>query len=99
MAQFSSFFTCTLYGQQANYDGLLGGWQFPSLFRSPSYQALPKSGFKFITISPAQTVTNNGVAVTLNTIIEQLPSGVLGTFPVNRYVTDSTFAQLYTNGA
>ena len=99
MATFSSFFTATIYGQQANFDGKLGGWQFPSLFLSPSYQAFPKSGYKMYTVSPAQVITNQGVAVTINTIIEQLPSGVLGTFPVYRFATDSTFAQLYTNGA
>lgn len=99
MAQFSSFFTATIYGQSAVYDGVNGGWSFPSFFRSPSYQALPKSGLKIIAISPAQTITNNGVAVTVNSIIEIFPSGVLGALAPQRLITDSTFAQLYTNGA
>lgn len=100
MATLSSFFTATIYAQQANYDAKQGGWQFPSLFLNPSYQALPKSGFIFKTISPSQVVTNAlGVSVTLNTIIEQIPSGVLGGFTPSRFVTDSTLAQLYTNGA
>lgn len=99
MATFSSFFTATIYGQQATFDGKNGGWQFPSLFLSPSYRAFPKSGFIFYTISPAQVITNQGVAVTVNTIIEQLPSGVLGGSAPARFVTDSTYAQLYTNGA
>lgn len=99
MATFSSFFTCTVYSQQATFDGKQGGWQFPSFFQSPSYRAFPKSGYNFYTISPAQTITNQGVSVTVNTIIEQIPSGVLGGFTPARFATDSTFAQLYTNGA
>ena len=99
MPTFLNFFTATIYGAQANFDGKQGGWQFPSLFLSPSYRALPKSGFFFYAVSPAQTITNQGVAVTINTIIEQIPSGVLGAYTPNRFATDSTFVQLYNQGA
>jgi hypothetical protein len=98
-AQFSSFFTATIYGQSAVYDGVNGGWSFPSLFRSPSYQAFPKSGLKIYTVSPASVQTNNGVSVTINSIIEIFPSGVLGALAPQRLASDSTFAQLYAQGA
>jgi hypothetical protein len=99
MPTFLNFFTATVYCQQANFDGKQGGWQFPSFYLSPSYRAFPKSGYNFYAISPAQTITNQGVAVTVNTIIEQIPSGVLGGFTPVRYATDSTFVQLYNQGA
>jgi len=98
MATFSHLFTATIYGNAGAFDGKNGGWQLPGQYLSPSYQAFSQSGIRLYTISPVITFTNAvGVAVTLNSIIEVLPSGILGTQPV-RLTTDSTFAQLYTAG-
>ena len=102
MATFSNFFTATIYGIAGAYDALNSQWQTPALYRNPSYQAFPKNGVKLFTLSPAQVVTNQGVSVTLNSIIEIIPTGLgyaSGIPGPLRLLSDSTFANLYTQGA
>lgn len=102
MPTFNSFVTATIYGVTTTYDGLNGQWQTPSLYKNPSYQAFPKYGIRFYALSPAQTVTNQGVSVTLNSIIEILPTGLGITSGIPqplRLLSDSTFTNLYNQGA
>jgi len=97
MATFKNFFTATIYGDAGAFDAKNGGWQSPSTFSGPSYRAFPLSGYNFITVSPAQTVSGVFGSATINTLIEVIPSG-LNQAP-KRWMTDSTFANLYTQGA
>lgn len=103
MPIFNSFVTATIYGTAQAFDAINGGWQVGALYRGPSYQAFPKNGVKFFTISPSFAVTNAiGVSVTLNSIIEILPTGLGITSGIPqplRLLSDSTFTNLYNQGA
>jgi hypothetical protein len=102
MPQFLNMISATIYGNAGAYDGLNGQWQTAQLYRNPSYQAFPKNGIRLYALSPAQVTTNAGVSVTLNSIIEILPTGLGITSGIPqplRLLSDSTFTNLYNQGA
>lgn len=97
--QLLKFFTATVYARgDFAYDAKQGGWQLPAFFQNPSYQAFSDgTPVNLYTISPAITVTTGAGVVTANTIIEVLPTGLQ--LRPTKFVTDSTFASLYAQGA
>lgn len=98
MANFASFFTATTYGVASVLDNKNGGWQLNPGAGVPSYDAYPKSNIVLHVVSPAQTfATTTNAQVTINSIIEILPTGSQA--KSIKMATDSTFAQLVTNGA
>lgn len=95
---FASFFTATTYGVAQTLDNKNGGWQLNVGAGVPRYDAFGKSNIVLHVVSPAQTfATTTNAQVTINSIIEILPTG---SQPQSlKLCTDSTFAQLITNGA
>lgn len=98
MALFANFFNATTYGYAQVQDNLQGGWIVNPGKGVASYDAFPKNGVLLHQLSPAIVVnTSLGNTLTLNSIIEILPSGT--NQKSIKLVTDATFTQLATNGA
>ena len=98
MATLTNFFTATTYGVASVIDNKNGGWQINPGAGVPSYDAYPKYGIVLHVVSPAITLaTTTNAQVTINSIIEILPSGTQG--KSIKLACDSTFTQLNTNGA
>ncbi len=97
MATFANFFTATSYGYAQVQDNLQGGWLINVGKGLPNYDAYPKNGIVLHTVSPAQTFNVSGGTVTINSIIEILPTGT--NQKSIKIATDATFATLATNGA
>src|ERR1700743_3191737 len=90
-------FLCTLYGQVSYTDNLNGGIGiYGNGFNGPSYQSLTVAGTKVTGISPAQVIQTKFGTVTVNSLVEVLPTGL--TIPAKpvRYICDATVAALNT---
>ena len=89
-------FSATLYGEASSYDGKNGGWLVANQYPGPVYESFPVVGTRVIGISPAQTLTSGASTITVNSIIEILPTGLATQGWTKQYFCDATVATLQT---
>ena len=95
MATGQNSFSFTNYGEVAVVDNLTGGISLYGNGNSnPIYESLPVAGTKVTGVSPAQVIGTKWGQVTVNSMVEVYPTGLVLPAKVRRYICDSTEAQL-----
>lgn len=87
----------TNYGEVAVVDNLNGGISlYGNGYANPSYESLPVAGTKVTGISPAQVIATKWGSVTVNSLVEVYPTGLVLPAKVRRFICDATEATLNT---
>src|SRR6185503_896318 len=89
-------FSFTAYGEATTYDAKNGGWQVGTQYQGASYLNFPVVGIKVTAISPAMTLKIGGSSVTINSIVEVFPTGLVTPGFTRKYLSDATIATLAT---
>ena len=90
-------FLFTNYGEVAVVDNLNGGISlYGNGYSNPIQESLPVVGTKVTSISPAQVIATKWGNVTVNSLVEVYPSGLVLPAKVRRFICDATVAALNT---
>jgi hypothetical protein len=95
MATGQNAFTYTAYGEVSTFDALNGGWQLiGNGYASAAYRSDPVGNTRVINVSPGVAITTKFGAVTYNSIVEVIPTGLALPSVTRKYICDSTQASL-----
>lgn len=91
----NSSFSYTPYAKASTYDAKNGGYQiYGNGYAQPDFRNDAVAGTRIKAVSPAQIINTAFGAVTINSVVEVLPTGL--TLDSTVYLCSETFAALVT---